>query len=82
MPLSKIKRICTHVLPNIRIKEAERSTLTENSMRKRLLVDGQGALEEGFGLGIASWPLVESYKSIEGGSGVGVVRAERLLVNG
>jgi len=51
-------------------------------MRKRLLVDGQGALEEGFGLGIASWPLVESYNSIEGGSGVGVVRAERLLVNG
>ena len=27
--------------------------------RKRLLVDGQGALEEGFGLGIASLPLVE-----------------------
>ena len=27
--------------------------------RKRLLVDGQGALEEGFGLEIASLPLLE-----------------------
>ncbi len=59
MPLSKIKRICTHMLPNIRIKEAGRSTLNEKSMRKRLLVDGQGALEEGFGLEIASLPPVE-----------------------
>ena len=33
MPLSKIKRICTHVLPNIRIKEAGRSTLNEGSFR-------------------------------------------------
>jgi len=47
------------MLPNIRIKEAGRSTLNEKSMRKRLLVDGQGALEEGFGLEIASLPPVE-----------------------